>query len=472
MTKILDLKLNRDSKTSLAEQIRLGIASAIENKVLIPGARLPSWIDLATQLGVARGTVKAAYERLADAQLVVASRAGGTRVSDHIASAPAPITEKMRSVETDLQSALYQHFLPGPAVFQMGVPASDCFPAALIARLRARATRDEIEAPAAYPDPRGEHVLRRAIAAHLALSRSLECQPSQIFIAAGFTGALGVALHVIRAEGRTAWVENPGFLPSRMALAISRFTPVPIPVDRDGMDVDYGERHAADAALALVTAGQQAPLGPTLSLARRLQLIDWADREGAWIIEDDYLGELQLKRHAAPALASQDRAGRVIHIGSFSKTISPTLRLGFAVVPPALVSRFEEAVACLGSAPGPAVQLATAEFMRDAHYMRHLRRMKRVYAGRSDALLAALESRGIQAYAAGLAVVVRLSDGADDQRIAREAYTYGLAPAPLSRWYCSASTQRSGLLLGVATAIERQIPNACDRLQHLIRRFS
>lgn len=471
MTKILDLKLDRDSKTSLADQIRLGIASAIENKVLIPGARLPSWVDLATQLGVARGTVKAAYERLADAQLVVSSRAGGTRVSDH-APIVAPITEKTRSVETDLQSALYQHFLPGPAVFQMGVPASDCFPAALIGRLRARAVRDEVEAPAAYPDPRGEHVLRREIAAHLALSRGLECQPSQIFIAAGFTGALGVALHVIRAEGRKAWVENPGFLPSRMALAIRGCTLAPVPVDENGMDVGYGEKHAPDAALALVTAGQQAPLGPTLSLARRMQLIEWASRTGAWIIEDDYLGELQLKRRAAPALASQDRAGRVIHIGSFSKTISPTLRLGFAVVPPALVSRFEEAVACLASAPGPAVQLATTEFMRDAHYMRHLRRMKRVYAGRSDALLAALESREIQAYAAGLAVVVRLPDGADDQRIAQQAYAYGLAPAPLSGWYCSASTQRSGLLLGVATAIERQIPNACDRLQHLIRKFS
>ncbi|EKZ99775.1 MocR family transcriptional regulator [Cupriavidus sp. HMR-1] len=470
MRNILDLKLDRDARTPLAEQIRLGITRAIENKVLVSGARLPSWVDLATQLGVARGTVKAAYERLADAQRVVSSRAGGTRVSDYSAVA-APARESARSIESDLQSRLYQHFLPGPAVFQMGVPASDCFPAALFGRLRARAAREEVEAPAAYPDPRGEHVLRREIAAHLALSRGIACQPSQIFVAAGFTGALGVALHVLRVAGHKAWVENPGFLPARMALTIRGCTPVPIPVDADGMNVEYGKQHAPDAALALVTAGQQAPLGPTLSLARRMRLIDWANRTGAWIIEDDYLGELQLKRRAAPALVSQDRTGRVIHIGTFSKTISPTLRLGFAVAPPALVSRFEEAVACLGSAPGPAVQLATAAFMRDAHYLRHLRRMKRVYAGRSDALLTALDARGMQAYAAGLAVVVRLPDGADDQRIAQEAYAYGLAPAPLSGCYCSTVTQRSGLLLGVATAIERQLPNACERLQHLIRKF-
>jgi GntR family transcriptional regulator/MocR family aminotransferase len=471
MTKILGLKVDRATKISLTEQIRLGITGAIESGVLVPGARLPSWIDLAAQLGVARGTVKAAYERLSDAQLVVSSRAGGTRVSARTAVA-RPVVVPARSIETDLRSELYQHFLPGPAVFQMGVPASDCFPATLFARLRSRAARNEVEAPAAYPDPRGEHELRREIAAHLALARGIECQLSQVFITAGFSGALGVALRVIQAEGRKAWVENPGFLASRRAMELSRLTTVPVPVDEHGIDVSYGEAHAPDAAVALVTAGQQAPLGPTLSLGRRLQLLDWAARAGGWIIEDDYLGELQLRRRAAPALASQDRAGRVIHIGSFSKTLSPTLRLGFVVAPPSLVSRFDDVVACLASAPGPAVQMATAEFMRDGHYMRHLRRMKRIYAARSDAVLAALGARGFHAYPAGLAVVVRLPDGADDKRIAREAYAYGLAPAPLSGWYCSASTQQSGLLLGVATAIEHQIPDACDRLQHLIGKSS
>ncbi|MCY1339777.1 HTH-type transcriptional regulator TauR [compost metagenome] len=336
MTRILDLKVDRRSKTSLAEQIRLGIASAIESGVLAWGARLPSWVDLAAQLGVARGTVKTAYERLTDAQLIVASRSGGTRVSHH-KPADKPVAERARSIETDLRSELYRHFLPGPAVFQMGVPTSDRFPATLLARLRARAVRDEVEAPASYPDPRGEHELRRQIAAHLALSRGFESQPSQIFVTAGFSGALGIVLRVLQAEGRKAWVENPGYLPSRRALSIAQITTVPVPVDDEGIDVSYGEALAPDAALALVTAGQQAPLGPTLSLARRMHLLAWANRAKAWIIEDDYLGDLQLKRRAAPALASQDRTGRVIHIGTFSKTISPTLRLGFVVVPPALV---------------------------------------------------------------------------------------------------------------------------------------
>src|SRR5690606_6054930 len=139
---------------------------------------------------------------------------------------------------------------------------------------------------------------------------------------------------------------------------------VPVPVDADGIDIDHGLRHAPDAKLVVVTPGQQAPLGATLSLERRLKLLDWAAASGAWVIEDDYLSELQLTGRAAPALASLDRAGRVIHIGSFSKTISPTLRLGFVVAPIDLTMRFAEVAACLAPPPGPSAQLAAAEFMR------------------------------------------------------------------------------------------------------------
>lgn len=400
---------------------------------------------------------------------MVASRSSGTRVAG---SRNARAVVEKRAIETDLQSAMYQHFLPGPAVFQMGVPASDCFPATLLARIRARAARDEAEAIASYHDPRGEFEFRREIAAHLALSRGIECLPSQVFITAGFSGGLGAALQVIRAAGKTAWVENPGFLLSRRALEISGLSAVHVPVDADGMDVAYGERHAPHAAIALVTPGQQAPLGPTLPLERRLQLIAWAKRSQAWIIEDDYLGELQLKRRAAPALAAQDTSGRVIHIGSFAKTISPALRLGFVVAPPALVPAFDEVMACLAPAPGSAVQIATLEFMRDGHYLRHLRRMKRIYAVRSNALIANLNVQGLHGYAAGLAVVVQLPDGCNDKAIAREAFAYGIAPAPLSIWYGLTTAQRSGLLLGVATAVETQQVIACQRLAQIIRKFS
>jgi len=468
MEHALNLSLDRAAKTTLAEQIRLGIIAAIDSGVLAPGARLPSWQDLAAQLGVARGTVKMAYERLADEQLVVSSGPGGTRVADH----PAKATSVASLLRTDSKPALYEDFFFGPAIFKMGIPASDCFPVSLLARLRAHAVRAEVGSAAVYPDPRGEHELRREITAHLALTRGLKCEPSQVFITAGFSGALGLTLRVLGAEGRKAWTENPGFPLSRKALKLSRLTPVPIPVDEEGMDVSYAIKAAPDAAVALITPGQQAPFGVTLSLARRIQLIEWATHSGAWLIEDDYLGELQLKRRAAPSLASLDGAGRVIHIGTFSKTISPALRLGFIVAPAALVPQFVESVMCLAPAPGPAVQLATAEFMRDGHYMRHLRRMKRVYTARCDLLQAALKSRGLLGQPAGLGMLLRLPNGARDDVIAREARAYGLAPSPLSIWFCSDQISQSGLLLGVATVTETQVSAACDRLHELIDRFS
>ena len=467
MARLLRLDLDRSAKTPLAEQIRKGIGAAIENGALAPGARLPSWIDLAAQLGVARGTVRSAYEKLAAAQLITASRAAGTRVADR----PPLIVRQEAPPDPGSFMEMYRELTAGPAIFQMGVPAQSTFPAKLFARIRAHAVRAESSAPAIYPDPRGELELRREIAAYLAVARGVECSPSQIIITGGFGSGLGLALRVLGVEGRRAWMEEPGFFFTRRGLELARLSLVPIPVDDEGIDVDHGLQHAPDAAVAVVTPGQQAPLGPTLSLARRLRLLDWAARSGAWVIEDDYLSELQLKGRATPALASLDRAGRVIHIGSFSKTISPTLRLGFLVAPGALASRFAEAAACLAPAPGPSLQLATAEFMREGHYMRHLRRTKRVYSAQRDALLKCLQPRADSITVAGLAAVMWLPDGTPDLSIAREAQAFGLAPVPLSLWYASPATARSGLVLGIATAPQRQLERACDRLLQVIDRF-
>ncbi len=331
MAKPLNLKLDRSARTPLAEQIRKGIAAAIESGVLAPGARLPSWLDLAAQLGVARGTVRTAYEKLSAAQLIAASRASGT----HVAARPSMRVRQEEAPDPGSFMEMYQELTAGPLAFQMGVPAQEAIPAKLFARIRSSAVRAELSAPPLYPDPRGEPELRREIAAYLAIARGIECSPSQIIITGGFSSGLGLALRVLGLEGRKAWVENPGFPFTRRGLELARLSLAPIPVDADGMDVDYGLNHAPDAALAVVTPGQQAPLGFTLSLARRLRLLDWAASAGAWVIEDDYLSELQLKGRATPALASLDRAGRVIHIGSFSKTLTPALRLGFLVTTPA-----------------------------------------------------------------------------------------------------------------------------------------
>ncbi|GGF37306.1 transcriptional regulator [Aliidongia dinghuensis] len=446
------------------------MAAAIDGGVLEPGARLPSWQDLAAQLGVARGTVRIAYEKLAAAQLIEASRATGTRVAQR----PRTVVRSEPPPDSGSFMETYQEMTRRPAFFKVGVPATETFPASLFARIRAHAVRAEASAPPFYPDPRGELELRREIAGYLAIARGINCSPSQVIVTGGFSAGLGLALSVLGLAGHTAWVENPGFPWSRKGLELARLSLAPIPVDGDGIDIDHGLRHYPDAKLVLVTPGQQAPLGPTLSLERRLRLLEWAAANQVWVIEDDYLSELQLVGRAAPALASLDRDGRVIHIGSFSKTISPTVRLGFLVAPVELISRFTEVAACLAPPPGPVVQFAIAEFMREGHYMRHLRRTKRAYAAKRQALLDCLQSRvGADHLAAsGLAVLLKLPKGTPDVAVAREALTFGMSPSPLSAWYASPDSAESGLLLGVATTPTRNLVPICDQLLELIRRFS
>lgn len=251
MTTLLPIELDRSAKAPLAEQIRKGISTAIEKGILLPGARLPSWRDLAAQLGVARGTVRTAYERLIDAQLVLSNSAG-----TYVAERPARVMPSDEPPGPSTLMDMYRDFSSSPAIFQMGVPAEDCFPAKLFARIRAHAVRAEASTPANFPDPRGELELRREIAAHLAIARGIECSPSQIVVTSGFAGALGLALRILGLEGRRAWTEEPGFPFTRRGLEIARLTPVSIPVDANGIDVDRGLQ---PRCLSLGPAGAATP---------------------------------------------------------------------------------------------------------------------------------------------------------------------------------------------------------------------
>jgi GntR family transcriptional regulator/MocR family aminotransferase len=462
----LPILIDRGGKTPLVLQIYRGIRDAIETGRLPPGARLPSWQDLAAQLGVSRGTVRLAYERLRNEQFILSQGAAGTRVTER--TSPSPLPEA--SAETLPLPEFFYNFGNPPLVFQMGVPSHDAFPFKLWSRLFTREARRTASLPVSYPDPRGDPELRKEIVAYVALARGIRCASSQVLVTNGFSAALGLAIRGLQLEGTTAWIEDPGFPLTRTALSLAGLGVAAVPVDQEGLDVSAGERVAPGAALAVVTPGQQAPLGMTMSLSRRLALLAWARERGSWLIEDDYLSELQLKGRAAPAVASLDDAGRCLHIGSFSKTISPALRLGFLIVPPELVQRFADITACLAPAPNIAVQRAVAAFLREGHYLRHLRRMKRLYASRREQLVRCLRSAPPGTLkvdtTGGLAVVTLLSESASDVDIAARALALGLAPVPLSPWYLRSRPPR-GLLLGVTNLNERRLLEDCRRLVEL-----
>lgn len=468
MNSDLHIKLDRTAKVTLSEQIRISIGRAIETGLLEPGSRLPSWQDLAAHLGCARGTVQAAYERLSDSRMIESFGAAGTRVAPR----PHMLDTRTEAIGPGAFMSAYQRINSGPAIFQIGVPDVGGLPEKLFARAR---SSNLLKAGAfsspVYPDPRGEVQLRREIAAYLAIARSLHCLPEQVFVTSGYSAGLGLTLRVLGLEGRKVWMEEPGFFLTRRGLELARLDVIPIPVDGEGLDVNYAIQKAPDAAIAVLTPGQQAPLGVPLSFDRRLQLLDWARSNQAWILEDDYLSELQLEGRAAPALASLDKDRRVIHLGSFSKTISPGLRLGFVVVPAELVCRFFEVAATLSPAPSPLLQLATAEFMHNGHYVRRVRRLKRLYTAQRDALCEHLQSRDARWIKAGLSILLRLPDGTPDTQIAQELMTVGMASSPLSAWYTTPSRNSSGLLLGVATAPEPYIASSCRKLFEIVDKY-
>jgi GntR family transcriptional regulator/MocR family aminotransferase len=235
------------------------------------------------------------------------------------------------------------------------------------------------------------------------------------------------------------WLEDPGFPRTRQALVLAGAEVVPVPVDAEGLDVGRAVARAAEARFAVVTPSHQAPLGMKLSLARRLALLRWAAETGAWVIEDDYYGEFRFAGPPLPALKGLDAAGRVIYVGTFSKVLLPALRLGYAVVPTEMVTRFAHVASYLAPSQAPLVQKAVAAFMADGHLGRHIRSMRSLYAERRRALVAALrdacgDRAAVDGVNTGMHLLLRLPPGTDDMVLARKAAEEGLGPVPLSLW--------------------------------------
>ncbi|MGY6273127.1 MocR-like pyridoxine biosynthesis transcription factor PdxR [Achromobacter denitrificans] len=426
------------------ERFRLAIAQG----TLKPGARIPSARTLAKELGVARGTVEVAYSLLSSEGYIQARGQAGTVVSPGLqpqaAAASPPAAGPAAGEPVWPRSS-------GILPFQMGVPALDAFPRKLWARLGARQLRG-LQAPElAYPPPGGLPALRSATAAYLQVARGIHCQPSQVFITSGYNHTLRLILQALFEPGDEVWMEDPGYPPTRLLLEQARLRPVPVPVDHDGLVVGAGIERAPRARGAVVTPAHQSPLCMSLSLPRRQALLDWAERNGAWIVEDDYDGEYRYVSRPLPALKSLDGQGRVLYAGTFSKVLFPGLRLAYLVVPEGQAARYEQLCWLSGGAPA-LTQAILAAFMAEGHFGRHIQRMRRLYGERRIAaaagLAAALGTRlRIEPQPGGMHLVARLEGRQADRRLAARMLEQGLYAEALSRWF-AAPDGPSGLLLG------------------------
>jgi GntR family transcriptional regulator/MocR family aminotransferase len=441
------------------DRLRQGILAG----ALPAGSRLPPTRALASELGVARQTVVIAYERLAAEGYIRARTGSGTFVAPDLPDAapnpatPAPIAASSLSRRgQQLASVPATAASRDPGIGTLlagGVPAPDLFPKEAWARCAARVLKSLPSELTSYPPPQGLPELRAQIAAHLAATRGLLADPANVVVTAGTQQALRIAAELLLDPGDAVWVEDPGYIAGRGALLAAGAVPVPVPSDAEGLDVAAGIERAPDARLSLVAPSHATPLGGALPVARRLALLDWAGRASAWVLEDDCDSEFRWSGHPLPPLATLDRAGRVIYCGTFSKTLAPALRLGFAVVPAPLVAAFVRLGTLMDRGIDTINQAILAEFMRQGLLAPHVRRMRTEYARRRSALLAAIARHAPSIVPipapGGLHMVGRLADGVDEAAAVQACRARGLAVVPLGAYYAG-RPRMTGLVMGFA----------------------
>ncbi|UPG73970.1 PLP-dependent aminotransferase family protein [Roseomonas gilardii subsp. gilardii] len=371
---LLDMPLLLDGAGSQSGRLHAGLRAAILGGRLAPGLRLPSSRDLAAQLGLRRNAVVTAYEQLLSDGLAEARVGAGTFVAARVPRGPGAAAPARASIP-----------LPGQAPFALGRTQAD--PALL--RRFGRLIRRHLAADAAhfgYGDPRGGEALREAIAAHLAATRGIACDPGQVLVTSGTQQALRLCAEVLLRPGDAVWMEDPGYPSARRILEARGARLVPVPVDRHGLDAEEGRRMAPAARLAYVTPSHQFPTGVTMSMERRLALLDWAREAGSWVVEDDYDSEFRYAGPPLTALAGIDARERVIYLGTFSKTLFPGLRTGFAVLPGELLERVTAARLVSDRFPPSLTGGALAELIREGGFAVHVRRMRSRYRIARDLL--------------------------------------------------------------------------------------
>ena len=426
-------------------QIARQLKAAIEQGELTSGRRLPSSRVYAQELGVSRVTVENAYGELVAQGWLERRGQAGTFVSDHLTV--QPLTAEPLGFGGEQSE---------PQPFQLGLPALDLFPRGLWARVMGRRLRTQTRFDLALGDVCGESTLRQALVEYLRLSRSIECEAEQVFITSGYAASMSLILQSLGGRGETMWVEDPGFPLIRPVVEQEGVTLSPVPVDAEGMDVEWAMQQVPDARFALLTPAHQSPTGVALSLPRRRQLLDWAAHHQAWIIEDDYDSEFRYLGKPLPPLKSLDAPQRVIYAGTFSKSLFPALRTAWLVVPLPLVAevrRQAQRLAC----PVPLLwQQTLADFIREGHFWRHLKKMRVHYAQRRRWLEEALAANGFQVVEqlGGIQMVVAVEG--DDRAMTYQARRAGLAVQAVNDWRI-ANSGHAGLIMSFTNIISQKM---------------
>lgn len=473
----------------LQRRVYKRFAGAILNGHLKPGDRLPSTRELARSLGIGRNTVTWAFEQLAVEGFIETRHGSGTFVSSQLPTgdgktANAPLDNDGAAARIARRAERYSAVARSlripqrPIPFRINMPAVDSFPVTLWRRLT-KSLLSQSAVGAGYflgeTEPAGYTPLREAIARYLVISRGVVCTPEQVIIVAGAQQGLDLAARLLLDPGDTVWCEDPGFPGSVAALRAAGASIGAVPVDDDGIDVEAGMRLHPEARLAVVCPSSQFPLGHTLSLTRRLALIEWARRQDGWVIEDDYDSEFRYRGQPVRSLQGLDGGQRVIYIGTFSKVLFPGLRLAYLVVPRPFVDIFVNARIVAGRQSPTFEQVVVERFMAEGHLARHIARMRRLYGERRlqlmDAIRGAIPDHvRVQPCDTGLQMLAWLPQGWSDHDISARAATAGLEITPLSRLTVE-RTMAPAMLLGFGNFTAADMATGAARLASVLEAY-
>ena len=498
-----------DRRQGLSRQLYQALRVRVLDGRLASGTRLPASRDLAAALSISRNSVVRAYDQLYAEGFIEGRVGDGTYVAQlpQAAMSVKKLSTKVSTgFSTGLPTALSTNWLDLPVVssskvihsgalgrveknhltlppsgppraFRVGVPAFDLFPFEVWAKLNAAFWRKPDLEQLCYGDPAGDARLRGLIAAYLRSSRGMQCSAEQIVITSGAQQGISLCAQLLVEPGDGVGIENPGYRAAGHAFAVAGARLHGIAVDSEGIDCTE-LAGLGDCRLAYVTPSHQYPTGVVMSLARRLELLAWAERTQGWIVEDDYDGEYRYSGAPLAPLAALDRQGRVLYVGTFGKVAFPALRLGYLVLPPGLVEAFSQRRAVDVRHSEVSTQAVMAEFMAAGHFQRHIRRMRRAALSRRNVLLNGwpVDIPGVgklPSVAAGLHLTVRVDSVTRERELIEQATSVGVEINGLSSYWLPDTTlpedQRAGLVLGFAAVPETAIESALARLKEIWR---
>jgi GntR family transcriptional regulator/MocR family aminotransferase len=479
------IAVDRNAAKPLHSQIYDGYRAAIIGRSLRCGQQVPSTRTLAAELGISRIPALNAYAQLV-AEGYFESRTGaGTFVSSalpeqllscvnraKIAPAKRSTTQPASRRSALIPGLESEPWVYGSGAFSVGQLTLEHFPFGTWSKLLARQGRKTQGSFLNYSDPMGSMDFRECIAAYLRTARAVRCEARQIMIVSGSQQALDLCARVLLDPGSRVWAEDPGYYLMRSALTLAGCILIPVPVDSEGLDVAAGIRLCRKAQAAFVTPSHQYPLGATMSASRRFQLLEWARSAGAWIVEDDYDSEYRYESMPVSSLQGLDQDSRVVYIGTFSKTLFPSLRVGYMVIPTGLVDRFAAVRRATDLCPPQMCQAVLADFIREGHFTRHIRRTRLLYKERRSVLVQEIRNElgtrvEVVGGDAGMHLVVMLPESLRDREISMRAAKRGLWLWPLSPAYL-AKPSHQGLILGFGSTRTSDIRPSIRRLRSIL----